>query len=86
MANSVDDGGFYPGQDLSASQLLHAARKKMQGIMLGKRYVSSPSTRTKSLMIRTEFSGTAMSLNQDEVNGDEEAECAGATADTSLCS
>ena len=37
---SIDSGEPYPGQNLTISQLLHAAHKKLQGtIFVGERFV-----------------------------------------------
>ena len=39
MSNSDHGGEFYPGRDLSISQLLQAARKKLQDTLFGGRHV-----------------------------------------------
>ena len=39
MVSALSDGELYPGRDLSISQLLYAAKKKLRGITLGGRYV-----------------------------------------------
>jgi len=39
MSISADLDEFYPGQNLSVSQLLHAAKRKLRGNTLGGRFV-----------------------------------------------
>ena len=39
MSGSIGGGKFYPGQDLSVSQLIHAARRKLQDTIFSGRYV-----------------------------------------------
>jgi len=36
---SIDDDELYPGRDLSIPQLLHSAKKKLQGTAFGGRFV-----------------------------------------------
>lgn len=47
MSNFVDGEEFYPGQDLSVSQLLHAAKRKSRDIVLGGRCVHAVTAMRK---------------------------------------
>ena len=42
MSLSIDDDESYLGQNLSISQLLHTAKRKLQGTVFGGRFVWDP--------------------------------------------
>ena len=50
MSISVGDGESYPGRDLSVSQLLYAAKKKLRGLSLDGRCVWTVVVISKRLL------------------------------------
>ena len=73
MAKPANHGNAYSGQDLSASQLLHAARKKMREIMLSERCVSSPLI-CGMKSFKSGLRRTTIPLSEDELNANRKTE------------
>ena len=66
MLSSAGDGEFYPGRDLSVSQLLQAVRKKLRHTLFDGRCAGTVTVTRKITQLK--FCRITTTLNQKEVS------------------